>query len=650
MGLLDWLTGWTRAEAEPTGFPMSEPIEPQSGSRVLRASRSARVLLGDLDELLRPLARTESMAAQAWAIAALSQLQDCAVEPLTVHLRSESSEVRRAATVALGVLGHQSAVEPLCQVLRNGEDILDVASAAWALARLPDGRSVDPLLLRLACLASPAGLRLSTNKSLDRFDPHQMFLFLNGNAGAALIAALGALRDPSALPAICVALDDPDTAVAEAAASALVDFGSNSVDPLLEILSSTCSSGRARRLAAQALGHIGDPRTVEPLAGILHNPVAPQDSRWLAAACLGKFHGAAALRALSLALGCDSGRVRISAAGALADVGDHGGIDVLLAGLGSDDTWIRNGAARALGRLRERAALEPLVRMLVGSATGSVAATALGALGDPRAFQGLSAALQSPDRQVRSAAALALGNLSERRAFHPLVAAVADSDYWVRRAAATALGELGDRRAMVSLNAACHDGEHSVRLAALAALARLGDSSTYGPLADILWTSHLEHEIETVAVSLGSLCDARAIGPLLFRLRGSSRQVRKVIWRALERIGWPAVDALRCDLLDARPSVRVAAAEALAAMGQSWDAQSDSARSVRLVRANGRDLEAWSQGSAGAQPAVQGSDVACTWSSREPIRYSGARPRHGTTGLRTAQTTHRNLVSSVVRG
>jgi HEAT repeat protein len=76
---------------------------------------------------------------------------------------------------------------------------------------------------------------------------------------------------------------------------------------------------------------------------------------------------------------------------------------------------------------------------------------------------------------VREAAALALGVLRDRRGVEPLLGAVKDESSWVREKSATALGMIRDPRADKALAGALVDQAPEVGDAALRALAMLDD-------------------------------------------------------------------------------------------------------------------------------------------------------------------------------
>jgi hypothetical protein len=130
--------------------------------------------------------------------------------------------------------------------------------------------------------------------------------------------------------------------------------------------------------------------------------------------------------------------------------------------LGSSSDSVRRSAARALGRLGDTRAVEPLIERLVDGNwdVRRAAAAALGRLGDKSAVEplierlkeqmveGYIKALGSSGWFYRREAADALGKLGDKRAVAPLIKRLGDRDNNVRSAAARALGELGDGRAL----------------------------------------------------------------------------------------------------------------------------------------------------------------------------------------------------------
>ena len=85
---------------------------------------------------------------------------------------------------------------------------------------------------------------------------------------------------------------------------------------------------------------------------------------------------------------------------------------------------------------------------------------------------------QDESPEVRKAAARALGSLGDRAAVEPLIAALADGGAGVLNAAARSLGLLGDRRAVQPLTAVLEDLPEAARWEVRFSLEKLtGDGS-----------------------------------------------------------------------------------------------------------------------------------------------------------------------------
>lgn len=115
-------------------------------------------------------------------------------------------------------------------------------------------------------------------------------------------------------------------------------------------------------------------------------------------------------------------------------------------------------------------------------------ARVLGRTGDPRQAGRLLAMLGLEDDVLRTAAAEALGWLGEERAVEPLIAILRDETNHeaVREAAAEALGKLGSAAAVEPLIAALGDTSEWLRRAAAAALGELGYHRAVEALSGLL--------------------------------------------------------------------------------------------------------------------------------------------------------------------
>jgi len=131
----------------------------------------------------------------------------------------------------------------------------------------------------------------------------------------------------------------------------------------------------------------------------------------------------------------------------LGRMGSDKAVDLLLATLARRDGVARS-AARELGRLARDRTLKPLAAMLTDKEVSQSAAEALIACG-AKAVAPLLDALKSEHAGARQLAATALGEIRDKRAVEPLILLLqTDDEYVVRTAAATALGQLKDTRAV----------------------------------------------------------------------------------------------------------------------------------------------------------------------------------------------------------
>jgi outer membrane protein assembly factor BamB len=119
-------------------------------------------------------------------------------------------------------------------------------------------------------------------------------------------------------------------------------------------------------------------------------------------------------------------------------------VNELVAALGHHEWYVRTAAVRELGRLGERAPVEPLQAALddEDSSVRAAAVRALGRLAERAPVDRLIAALHDRDWHVRETAALVLGSLDGQVPAEPLAAALNDQDVAVRQAAADALQQV----------------------------------------------------------------------------------------------------------------------------------------------------------------------------------------------------------------
>lgn len=386
---------------------------------------------------------------------------------------------------------------------------------------------------------------------------------------------------------------------------------------LLRLL--TDSEARVRRRAALAIGRVGLPDGVEPLAGLLVSDPEPE-VRQMAAFALGLIGDRTARPALTLALKDAEPMVQGRAAEALGNIGERGDAGAVaemvqvhvkagaLAGLSPDDLGYPLAPAVEAARI----GLYALVRL---GSYDAIAATVLDAAGrpisnwwpvafalqrpaDPRAAQALIALLPTPGRYTAAFAARGLGvikaeagaaplrQMVEERRDHPAVtieairalAAMGDTaaapvlrkvflettaDITLRLEALAAFGRVAGVDQLDLFIELLVDPLPPVRGLALRAIARLNPDTFLATLsgldADRDWTVRVAQ-----AMALGTIPPEMGLPRLMLMLQDPDNRVIPSVLAAAKAPG--AVQALLDRLKADDIAVRAAAAGSLAEM------------------------------------------------------------------------------------
>ncbi len=513
-----------------------------------------RILVELFDHYVEPLeerTRRGPPEVRAAAKAELERLGRGGMKALLDALADESDPAQRAVAVAvLGHLGNKAAAMPLVRVAREEPAAVDPSAprSAGTLTQALDLESRVAALVAAGQLGDP------------RVVPETLPMAKHGDVALreAAVFTLGRVADPRTLPALLAALGDgrpsvqalaclglgrltdvrartaveqrttdartPDL-VRAACALGLADDGVAALAALTAAL--TDNAGETQRIAAWALGQLGDQRALPALWAAYFRRVGQDRSTiaW-AIAQLGDPHAATApetttypMRAGKLDLAALvrdlPGQLPDSAIPASAIVAHAAAIAAAInVGLGSH----RDEALSVLTDLDARdaglgvgaivpaaappvvvAALEaigvailPAVIRRASDDDFKVAARALGVaakIGGPTAAAAVEQALRSPSRLVRAAATRSVAVLHRRGAMTPtlkvaLVAQLTSTDWEDRQHAATALGGLGGDSDVAALVKALRDPWSFVRDAAAAALGSLRATAAVPALLD----------------------------------------------------------------------------------------------------------------------------------------------------------------------
>jgi len=210
----------------------------------------------------------------------------------------------------------------------------------------------------------------------------------------------------------------------------------------------------------------------------------------------------------------------------LEKIGEKDGENFLFRALSDENNLIRNNAAKVLGIIKSKKAVEALLLSMNDSHTQINAIEALGNIGDKKAVEVLISSLKKGNNSLmRTYAAEALGKIADERAVDPLISALEDEDRSVRINAAEALGRIGNEKAMEPLIMACEDKDYSVQEKAVKALGRIGNSVID---ALILLLNNKNSSLRYCgAIALGYIKNKRAIEPLISALNDEDISVRR---------------------------------------------------------------------------------------------------------------------------
>ena len=407
-----------------------------------------------------------------------------------------------------------------------------------------------------------------------------------------------------------------DDALSDSAARALVNIGPEAAPELARAV--RAARGRNRLSVVQALGRIGDSKSVDALVPLLRDP--DDATRLAAAAALGKIADERAVEPLMRSLDATKGHETIAVAEACFVLASN----LIKARKGDEalaifrhmwksladreEPQIKHAVVEGLAAGLSSLPTADLVRRLRSgdSATRAAILHVLARRGDESAFRAVASAMKDKDEPVRLLAIKALGSVGKERSVPLLIDALPGGTPQVARALRNALvgvaGEksnevlaaglarvrsgpdasavrltlldiLATRQAAEAADAVfalarktTGDRDAAVRLAAIKALGKLADGSFAPRLVDLLGSEKQGEEFKAVEDALLETCR---------RIRDGRQQVEPLL------PGMGAADArMRCALL--RVAGRIATAEAVPMLVEALKDGSAEVRDVAM--------------------------------------------------------------------
>lgn len=438
----------------------------------------------------------------------LKDYADVAVEPVGKLLKDKDARVRYAAAVMLGNFAKSGGIVYLREA-RKDPDPKVRAAVAEALGKIKGGEATRTLI--------------------------EMVKDENTDVQIAAIKAMGGLDDEDAVPVLIPSLSDERKAIRDAAVESLRGLGTKALRAVVQ--TAELGSGIAKAEAQRALKLICerfraalDPQSAEGKDRLVRRDMCRY---------LGQLRYKLATSALIDRLSDSDPDVRAAAAEALGNIGAKAAIQPLKGRMDdkAEEAKVRLSAAVALGKMGDKGAIEFLINMLTEADENLRvrAANALSEVGSP-AVNALLDALRSKEELKRWGAAKALGEMRCKEAIDELIKVTKDKSEDVRIASVVALGRIGDASAVPALLEALKDDSEKVRWHAYNALHSFSSDNATIAIDALSRTTKAETKEQVIRL-LGAWKAQMATSELLKHLRDKSERVRiAAIW-ALGEIG-----------------------------------------------------------------------------------------------------------------
>jgi len=451
-------------EKEIKDLEAKEEPDEEDLKRLERLVRSRNYAMGFLAKSFADLMERKT----GWAKPLLESSSDLVVRAMLIAGKCYDEDVRGKVEAVIREMG-QSAVRPLISELKS-DDPLIKAQAVYYLGRLHAKEAIGPITDLTKPGSESYEVMYQVPIALELIGGETIVTPLRNVLKSQYaqpkiyaVKLLAQMNAKEAIPDLVDRLADTNSYVVTAAKEALISFGSDSVNPLLEVLetkatdvplppSATVTEDKEKSArnsvigrAMDVLASIGDERAISQIVPFLSD----DDLRSSASSALVKF-GPASTPAMIKALKSPESKVRVAAADVLKSTLDKRAVDALIEALSDQDKEVAAAAAAALGAMKARKAIPRLTELLsdVDERIRSNVLDALNTIGyyDPDMVKAvLKIARDKNEREnIRISALTVLKTVKPSEASKDLIEIMMAEDETpdVRRAAVAALGEI----------------------------------------------------------------------------------------------------------------------------------------------------------------------------------------------------------------
>lgn len=423
--------------------------------------------------------------------------------PVTGLLGDTNKVVRMDAALSLGLLRDKRAVGSLIKVLKdNDEDASVRAQSVISLKRLDSDIVIEPIINALKDEDEQIRQK-AASVFVALFENEEGLVFKKGQAIKPLveamndnvpmvrievIKALGLIKDTQVNSHLIKALSDNDDGVKQMAIKVLNSIGDKKALPYIENAMQD-KNYEIRKEAVIAVSTLSGSKSIPYLINMLKDSNAEVRSQVIIS--LGSFRNKKTVEVL---LGViknkdEDKQVRLNAISSLVKINMDPGVFIDL--LDDSNYEIRKEASRCLGVLKDKRAIEPLIKKVVDD-----------------------------NKEVRREAVLVLGGFKNNRAFDALVKVLLnkDEDDTVRSGAVQSLSHFGTRKALLHLLKVLKNRGDNVRLDVIKALGGFNDELAVKHLMMIIKNRHEDALLRSKAVMVISQMDNENVVDTLINL------------------------------------------------------------------------------------------------------------------------------------
>ena len=462
-------------------------------------------------------------------------------ERLLPMLTDADADVRKGAALALAKLDDGRAIQPLFTALHNATEPFARNEIENAIFHIWDLAAADPLLEALQ--SDDPVMRKEAAHFLARFPESRVSERLAtvmandpaDNVREEATVALGTMCDLRAVTPLIAMLQHRTAGTRGLAAQLLGKIGDpRAVDQLLELAQHDPDNSEIpQERAIEALGAIDDARAIKPLLALLPNVVIRV--RYKIIETLNHNSQVFVLDVLS-ALTDKNPIVRRQAAYMLGKIGDQRAIDPLIAALQDEDLSVRNAVIQALGGFSDTRVIEPLAAILRKKAMTRdlEAENARESEAQYRQVGGLRVMYQESKIDaitLRVSAAISLGQTDNPLAVTPLITTYNDKydleEHWVPEAVLEGLQRMHNLQAGTVLLPLLASVDPKRRVNLIRILGSIGGPQITGYLLDQLRNANSTIRLNAVSILINN-SDARVPAALLSVLNDHDSNIRKM--------------------------------------------------------------------------------------------------------------------------